>query len=179
MLNSSRGHGRIRVTARRRLPSFVAIAAVALAASWALAGAASAKSQTLRFYQVSGPTRFYNSAGEKINVNPPATLPSVGDSFDETDLDYTGTAKHHTSRWTASDHLTCSFTNADTGTCNSQIAIGSSLLLSNNFTLHFRLAREPIPIDEGTGLFGHVHGWFTDVNLPKNSNDSVLVIHLS
>jgi hypothetical protein len=149
-----------------------------LAATWLFAGVASAKSQTLRFYQVSGPTHFFNAAGHRIDLNPPAMLPSPGDSFDETDLDYAGTAKHHAKQWTMSDALTCKFTNADTGTCASVWATGNSLLISWSFTLHFQLASEVVPITEGTGTFSGVHGTFTDVDLPK-SNDSILVIHLS
>jgi hypothetical protein len=159
--------------------TLAAIATVALCAIGLLAGVASAKSRTLHFYQVSGPTQFYNAAGQPINVNPPATLPKPGDSFDETDLDYSGTARHHASHWTASDHLTCTFTNADTGACNFQIAISGSLLLSNNFTLHFATPEAVAPISEGTGAFHGVHGRLTDVNLPKSSNASILTIYLS
>jgi hypothetical protein len=150
----------------------------ALASAGLFAGAANAKSETLRFYQVGGPTQFYNASGHPIKLNPPATLPKPGDSFDETDLDYAGTAKRHSSHWTASDHLTCTFINTDTGTCNSQIAVGGSLLLSNNFTLHFQLPNAVAPINEGTGAFHGVHGGLTDVDLP-NSNNAILTIHLS
>jgi hypothetical protein len=167
-----------RAGAVRRLPALAAAVTAALLASGALAGAASAKSETLHFYQVGGPTQFYNAVGKKINLNPPATLPQAGDSFDETDLDYAGTPKDHASHWTASDHLTCTFTNPATGRCNFQIAIGSSLLLSNNFTLNFRLENEPAPVDEGTGVFKGMHGRLFDRDLPK-SNDATLVIHLS
>jgi hypothetical protein len=161
----------------RRL--LAAAVTAALATAGLFAGVASAKSETLHFYQVSGPTQFYNAAGHPINLNPPATLPTAGDSFDETDLDYSGTAKHHVSHWTASDHLTCTFSNADTGVCNFQIAIGGSLLLSNNFALHFQLPEAVVAISEGTGAFRGVHGRFTDVTLPTNSNDAILTMHLS
>jgi hypothetical protein len=155
----------------------VAVSA-ALACGGLFAGAASAKSETLHFYQVQvGPTQFYDASGHPINLNPPATLPEAGDSFDETQLDYAGTAKHHASRWTASDRFTCTFTSADTGKCNSQIAIGGSLLLSNNFPLPTG-AEAVVAISEGTGAFHGVHGRFTDANLP-NSNNAILTIHLS
>jgi len=157
---------------------FAATVAVALAASGAVAGAASAKRETLRFFQVGGRAQFYNAAGKKIDLNPPATLPKPGDSFDEVDVDYVGTPKHHAVQWTATDHLTCTFTNHDTGLCNSQIAIGGSLLLSNNFTMKFGPSNAPAPINEATGVFSGMHGTLTDEDLPK-SNNATLVIHLS
>jgi hypothetical protein len=165
----------VRSRSLRLLPAAVT---AAFAAAGLFAGVAGAKTQTLHFYQVSGPTQFYNASGDPINLNPPATLPTAGDSFDETDLDYAGTAKHHSSHWTASDHLTCTFTNADTGRCDSQIAIGGSMLLSNNFTYHFQRSNPIVAISEGTGAFHGVHGWFTDMNLPS-SNNAILAIHLS
>jgi hypothetical protein len=101
---------------------------VALACGGLFAGAASGSkdnSETLHFYQVQvGPTQFYNSSGDPIALSPPTTLPKPGDSFDETHLDYAGTAKDHASDWTASDDFTCTFISADTGRCDSQIAIG-------------------------------------------------------
>ena len=163
----------------RHLRALAGAVTVTLAATGLFACVASAKSETLHFYQVSGPTQFYNAAGHPINLNPPATLPSPGDSFDETDLDYTGTAKHHSAHWTASDHLTCTFTNADTGTCNSQIAIGGSMLLSNNFTVHFQIPETVAPISEGTGAFRRVHGRFTAENLPNSSSAAILTVYLS
>jgi hypothetical protein len=165
-------------TRGRRLPTLAAAVAAVLATTGLFAGAASAKSRTLHFFQIGGPTQFYNPSGHPINLNPPATLPKPGDSFDETDLNYAGTAAHHASHWTASDHLTCTFTNADTGRCDTQIAIGGSLLLSNNFTIHFQRPEVVVAINEGTGLFHGVHGGFTDKDLP-NSNNSILTIHLS
>jgi hypothetical protein len=165
------------VAGRHRRMLAAAVTA-ALVSAGLFAGPATAKGETLNYYQVSGPTQFYNASGHRINVNPPATLPKPGDSFDETDLDYAGTARHHASHWTASDHLTCTFTNADTGNCNSQIAIGGSLLLSNNFTLHFQRPEAVAPINEGTGAFHGVRGRLTDRDLP-NSNNAILAIHLS
>jgi hypothetical protein len=151
----------------------------ALAATGLFAGVASAKpkSETLHFYQVQvGPTQFYNASGRPINLNPPTTLPKPGDSFDETHLDYVGTAKHHASHWTATDHFTCTFTGADTGRCDAQVAIGGSLLLSNNFPLP-TTARAVVAINEGTGAFHGVRGRFTDANVPNSSN-AILTIHL-
>jgi hypothetical protein len=166
MTDSPRSTELAPAAAGRHRRVLAAAVTVALASAGVLAGAAGAKTETLRFYQVQvGPTQFYNASGDPINVNPPATLPKPGDSFDETHLDYPGTAKHHASHWTASDHFTCTFTNADTGKCNSQTAIGGSLLLSNNFTLHFQRPEAVVTITEGTGASHGAHGNLTDVNL--------------
>lgn len=162
---------------RHRRLLAAAVSAV-LASGGVFAGLAGAKSETLHFYQVQvGPTQFYNASGHRINLSPPATLPKAGDSFDETHLDYAGTAKHHSAHWTASDHFTCTFTSADAGTCDSQIAIGGSLLLSNSFPLPTE-SEAIVAISEGTGAFHGAHGRFTDVNLPKSGN-AILTIHLS
>jgi hypothetical protein len=167
------------VASGRHRRVLAAAVSAALAATGVSAGAADAKSETLHFYQVQvGPTQFYDASGHPINVNPPATLPKPGDSFDETHLDYAGTAKHHAAHWTASDHFTCTFTNADTGRCNSQIALGGSLLLSNNFTLNLKRPKAVVAIGEGTGAFHGVRGEFTNMDLPDSSN-AILVIHLS
>jgi hypothetical protein len=157
---------------------FVAAVTAAVAFGGLFAAAAGAKSETLHFYQVQvGPTRFYNASGDPIRLNPPTTAPKPGDSFDETHLDYVGTAKQHASLWTVTDHFTCTLTSADSGKCDSQIAIGGSLLLSNNFSLPTG-AKAVVAITEGTGAFHGIHGSFTDVDLPK-SNNATLTIHLS
>ena len=178
MLNVVSRNKRHRAVAVRRLPTLAFAVTAALAVGAASAGVASAKTETLRFYQVGGQAQFYNAAGKKIDLNPPATLPKPGDSFDEVDVDYPGTPKHHALHWTATDHLTCTFTDHNTGLCNSQIAIGGSLLLSNNFRMKFGPSNAPVPINEATGVFSGMHGALTDEDLPK-SNNATLVIHLS
>lgn len=168
----------LQAVASRHRRLLAAAVTAGLAFGGLFAGAAGAKGGTLRFYQVGGPTQFYNASGKPINVNPPATLPKPGDSFDETDLDYAGTAKHHSAHWTASDHLTCTFQSSGGGKCDFQIAIGGSLLIGNNFTLDFDGPTAVAPISEGTGAFHDVHGRLTDVDLP-GSNNAILTIHLS
>jgi hypothetical protein len=84
-----------------------------------------------------------------------------GDSYDSTDRYYAGNRGHHASSFSGSDHLACTFTGMNTQTCNSQIAIGGSLLLLNNVT-------EPgsgttvvtAPITAGTGAYQNVRGTF-------------------
>ena len=166
------------VASGRHLRGIALGAAAAVAVAGGVAPAASAKNQTLRFYQVSGPAKFSNAAGHPININPQVTPPVAGDSFDEIDLDFVGTAKHHAKRSTASDHVACTFTNGDTALCNQQIAVGGSMLLSNNVTFHFNLPNPAIAINECTGAYRGDHGTWTDVNLP-NSQNAILTVRLS
>lgn len=147
---------------------------VVLAGAALLAPLASARAAKLSFYQVAGPTQFYGAAGNPISVNPPATLPAAGDSFDETDTDYAGSFKHHAKQWSATDHLTCAFTNSDTGMCDFQLAVSGSLLLFNHFTVHFQDNSMVVGVSEGTGSFRRVRGSLTITDLP-NGNSNLVV----
>lgn len=151
------------------------IAVLAAAGGAIAAPAAGAKTgQKLSFYQVSGPAHFHNAAGEPININPPATLPTAGDSFDEIDTLYVGTAKSHAKQWSATDHITCTFSNSSTGTCDLQIAIGGSMLLFNQFVLHFQDNSAVVRLNEGTGQFKGAHGALSIVDL-ANGNSTFVV----
>jgi hypothetical protein len=179
-MTMTRARARSAAIARtRRLKAAALVGTVALAGSVALAPGASAESQTLTFFQQSGPAHFFNVAGKPINLDPPKTLPKAGDRFDEVDLDYVGNSKQHAKRWTASDHLACTFTNPATATCDVQIAIGGSMLISNSVTFHFNgPANAAIAINDGTGAYSGVHGSFTDVDLPHSQN-AILTIRVS
>ena len=152
-----------------------AAAALAVAATLGAVAVpdANAKSQTLHLYQVEGPTQFYNAAGKKIDLNPPAELPSAGDSFDETDLDYVGSYTSHAKQWTGSDHLACTFTSSDTGICNAQFAIGGSLLIFNNFKFNFKANSVVLKLSEGTGSFAGAHGTMSIIDLPNGNSNLV------
>lgn len=113
---------------------------------------------TLPFYSVQQTLRFANAAGQPL---PDANAAQdVGDSYDSTDLFYAGTHGHHASGFSASDHLACTFTGTDTQTCNSQIAIGGSLLLLNNVTEPSSGATVSSPINAGTGTYQNARGTF-------------------
>jgi hypothetical protein len=118
---------------------------------------------TLPFYTVQQSLRFTSAAGKPL---PNVDATTVGDSYDSTDLYYAGTKQHHSSSFSASDHLACTYTSTNIQTCNNQIAIGGSLLLLNNVL-------EPssggptvsAPINAGTGTYQNVSGrWETGVN---------------
>jgi hypothetical protein len=151
------------------------LAAGAMLATGAVdASAARVHAETLRYYQVAGPTRFYNAGWKAINVNPPQTLPKAGDSFDVLDTDYAGSFSHHAKRWTMTDHLTCTFSSADNAVCDGQFASGGSLLLVNHVAIVPSENTFHVPISEGTGAFAGAHGTVTIANLP-NGNSNVVI----
>ncbi len=118
---------------------------------------------TLSFYTVQQTLRFTSAAGKAL---PNVDATKVGDTYDSTDLYYTGTKKHHASSFSASDHLACTFTSADTQTCNNQIAIGASLLLLNHVVEpNSGVPTVSVPINAGTGTYQNVGGtWQSGVN---------------
>ena len=162
-----------------RLLATGAVAAVALGGGGLVATSAAANSRTLRFFQESGQARFENAAGKPINLNPPANgLPVKGDSFEESDLDFAGTAAHHSKHWTATDNLYCRFDSSSTATCDVAIAIGGSMLLGMDERLNLAGASTRLKLKDGTGAFRGEHGSLTATNLP-NSNDATFVISIS
>ena len=71
---------------------------------------------------------------------PASAPPAVGDTFDNTGIDYVGNHKHHAAKPDGSDHLRCTITSiSSTGPtvlCSGQIAIGGSMLLANRRDVH-------------------------------------------
>jgi hypothetical protein len=111
---------------------------------------------TLPFYSVQQTLQFSNAAGQPIRSADATT----GDRYDSTDLYFAGTKRHHASSFSASDHLACTFTAANTQTCNNQIAIGGSLLLLNNVLEPASGTKVSAPINAGTGTYQNVGGTF-------------------
>jgi hypothetical protein len=142
-----------------------------------LAPSADAKSQTLHFFQQSVTNEFFNAAGKTIQLNPPQTVPVKGDRLDGTDLDYVGTGAHHAKHWTASDHLSCTFT-ATGAVCDAEIAVGGSLLLGTDVPVQFSAGPIVIKLNGGTGVFKGAHGTVTAVTI-GNTNNGNLTIKLS
>lgn len=163
---------------KRQLTAGIGVLAVLAAVAGAIgASAVGAKThQKLRFYQVSGSTQFHNAAGKPININPPATLPTAGDDFDEIDTLYVGTEKSHAKQWSATDHITCTFSNSSTGTCDLQIADGGSMLVFNQFVLHFQDNSAVVRLSEGTGQFTGAHGSLSIVDLANGNSDLAVTL---
>ena len=141
------------------------------------AGAAGAKSETLAFLSGRRPT-LLQRLGPSDQSQPAGDAAQAGRQLRRDRPRLRRDREALASRWTASDHSTCTFINADTGKCDYQIAIGGSLLLGNDFPLYFTKPEAVAPVSEGTGAFDGAHGTLTDVDLP-NSNNAILTIHLS
>lgn len=152
----------------------IAVLAAVVGASAVLAPIAAA-SVTERLYQVGGPTHFYDKAGKRININPPATLPSAGDYFVERDKDLRGTLAHHTSTGSGTDTLRCTFSNADTARCSLTLKIGGSTLSFDGFAIHFN-RHTPVHarLTRATGKDAGAHGSVT-ITGGANQNDELTV----
>jgi hypothetical protein len=146
---------------------------LALSVGGALAPGADAKSETLHFFQKTVTNDFFNAAGRPIQLDPPTTVPEKGDRLDETDLDYAGTVAHHAGQWTATDHLSCTFTADAFGVCSGEIAVGSSMLLLIDDPLQFGPGALVLKVTGGTGVFQGAPGTVTSVNVGNDANLTV------
>jgi hypothetical protein len=162
----------------RRLGVCAGVLTLALGVGGGLAPGAGAKTATLHFFQKSVTNDFFNAAGKSIQLNPPQTVPVKGDRLDTTDLDYVGNAAHHAKQWTASDHLSCTFTATAAATCDVELAVGGSLLLGTDLHIQFGPGATVVKLNGGTGIFKGVHGTATSANV-GNSNNANLTVKLS
>jgi hypothetical protein len=152
---------------------------LACAATLALLVASSASAATtLHFFSKQVSSTLKGPDGQPLSPN---ATPTVGDSFDSTDLLYVGTHKHHAKTWIASDHLVCTFT-ALTGpmngaaTCDGQIAIGGSMLLAENAKLIFSTSPTVVvPITGGTGKFRGARGQVKSTNIGNTNNSDITI----
>ncbi len=159
----------------RRLAWCAGALTLALGVGGALAPGAGAASGTLHFFQESVTNEFFNAAGKPIQLNPPTTVPGKGDRLDTTDLDYVGDAAHHAKRWSASDHLSCTFTATAVAICDAEIAVRGSLLLATNVTIQFGPGSTVVTLNGGTGAYKGAHGTATAVDVGNGNNANLTV----
>jgi hypothetical protein len=155
--------------------------ALACAAMLSLLVASSASAATtLHFFSKQVSSTFRGPNGQPLNPN---AVPTVGDSFDSTDLLYVGNHKHHAKTWSASDHLVCTFTAltgpmSGTATCDGQIAIGGSMLLAENVPLTFSGSPTVVVrLTGGTGKFRGAHGHVTSTDIGNTNNSDVTITY--
>jgi hypothetical protein len=150
-----------------------ALLAVAIAAP-----AASAKTVTLHLFSRETTSTFVDPQGHPA---PPSTPPAVGDTFDNTGVDYVGNHKHHAARSDGSDHLRCTITSISgtgpTVLCSAQIAIGGSMLLANDETFKLSASPPPTPINGGTGIYRHARGLIIPMNIGNNTDFTIRVTY--
>ena len=152
----------------------IAVLAATLGTAAVLAPVADA-SVTEHLYQVQTSIHFYDKAGKRININPPATLPSPGDYFVERDTDLRGTLAHHTSARSGTDRWRCTFSNADTAKCSITLVVGGSTLSFDGFAIHFN-RHTPVhaKLTRATGKDAGARGSLTITSL-ANGNDELTV----
>ena len=143
-----------------------------------MAPAASARTVTLHMFSRQTSSTFVNAQGHPVPLNTP---PAVGDTFDNTGVDYAGNHKHHAAKPNGSDHLRCTITGltaaAPTALCNGQIAIGGSMLLANDDMLTLSNDAPPTPINGGTGIYGHAHGLLASKNFANSTDFTIRVTY--
>ena len=159
----------------RRLGLPGGVLALALGVGGLLVPTAGAKGETLHFFQKSVTNDFYNAAGKPITLDPPATVPVSGDRLDSTDIDYVGDSAHHAKQWTASDHLSCTFTASSGAVCDAEIAVGGSLLLASDVPVQFSAGPVVIRLSGGTGVFKGAHGTVESASVGNGSNANLTV----
>jgi hypothetical protein len=143
-----------------------------------MAPAATAKTASLHIFSRQTSSTFVDAQGHPV---PPSTAPAVGDTFDNTGVDYAGTHKRHAIKPTGSDHLRCTITGmtaaGPTARCSGQIAIGGSMLLANDDMLTLSNTAPPTPINGGTGIYRHARGLLTPNNIGNNSDFTIKVTY--
>lgn len=118
------------------------------------AGIASAKTTTLHIFEDFSLV-FYQANGQPMT----SLAFDPGDYFIETDLDYVGNHKKHAKTWSASGNLVCTFTSSSLeAVCDSELAVGGSLLLSDYVMVNFAATPIVVAINGGTGNFKNAKG---------------------
>ena len=140
---------------RAGLLALVVAAAVAVLALAAVPAGAAVK---FKFFQKGESSSLTDSSGNPIT--DPNVAPKAGDKFVVTDRDFVGNHKHHAKRYSATDHLACTFTSATEAVCDGQFAIRGSMLLAENVNVNLDFSKPTIvvPITGGTGVFHRVKG---------------------
>jgi hypothetical protein len=150
-----------------------ALLAVAIAAP-----VASAKTVTMHLFSRQTSSTFVDAQGHPVAPNRP---PAVGDTFDNTGLDYVGNHKRHAAKANGSDHLRCTITSITSAgpraRCSGQIAIGGSMLLTNDVTFTLGATPPPTPINGGTGIYRHARGLIIPTNFGKNTDFKIRVTY--
>jgi hypothetical protein len=154
----------------------VGLACAAMLSLLVASGASAAT--TVHFFDKQVSSTFRGPNGQPLGPN---ATPTVGDSFENTDLYYVGNHKHHAKKWTATGHLVCTITSiagpmSGTATCDGQIAIGGSMLLAENAKLTF--SNSPtvvVPITGGTGKYRGAHGHVKSTSIGNTNNSDITI----
>lgn len=172
-----------RIPAVRRLAGLglISLAALAAAASPALAGASakpagrqSGKTIVLHYYSVVT-SLVYTGPDGTVAPHPPQKA-EVGGQLEIFELAYTGTHLNHSKRFTATSHTLCVFKTANGApTCDGQTAVGGNQMVL------FHTPSDGAPtISGGTGRYAGATGSATMKEVGSHNNSDVVVtVHLA
>jgi hypothetical protein len=151
-----------------------AAASVAACAAIVAVGASAAAAQavTLHFFSKGVYSRFSDAAGKPLG---PKSRPAAGDRLSFASNYYAGNHKHHAKQATASDHIVCTFTSTSSALCDGTIAIGSSMIIGDDFVLKFNSKTTTVKITGGTGRYRHAHGTVIAKNVGPNTDITIKV----
>jgi hypothetical protein len=110
-----------------------AVAACLMALTWTSESIAANRTEVLRVFSKETSFVYTNADGTVAPVPPNEVKP--GDSFDATANDYVGNHRHHAKHWTSSHHLHCVVGSDNMPRCQSEVAVGGSLLIFDGFKL--------------------------------------------
>ena len=149
--------------------------AACLATMAVVAAPASAKTTTLHFFEKTVSFSITDANGTPVSMNAP---PAAGDRLVIVNNEFTGNHKHHSKKPTATVHISCVVGSGATALCNAELAMGSSMLLADFWSLNLSSnGANNVPITGGTGKFLHAHGRVvtTPVGNPNNNQDDTTV----
>ena len=152
---------------KKALSLTVLVALIVTAAVSSAGAAATAKTQTLRYFAKDVSMTVTHADGTVVR-KPPFGEPQPGDTLDVNALDYVGNHRHHAKRSTASHHLHCVFADGGAPACESHVAIGGSLLIFRGF---------PGTLINGTGRYEGATGRVIKNKEVKGGSDVVAKIH--
>jgi hypothetical protein len=153
---------------KKALSLTVLVALVVTAAVSSAGAAAAGKTQTLRLFSKDVSMTVTHADGTVVR-KPPFPEPRPGDTLDVNSLDYVGNHRHHAKRWSASHHVRCVFADSGEPDCESQVAIGGSLLIFRGF---------PGTLIDGTGRYQGASGRVITNKEVKGGTDVVARINL-
>jgi hypothetical protein len=134
-------------------------------------GSAGGNVHQLSFYEKNSSIT-YTPQGGTTQQGAPQGPPAAGGQIEFSDLDYSGTYKHHNRAWTGSDHFVCDFNASDVPTCNGQLALNGSMVIIEGAGGQGDFS---IPIVGGTGSYLGETGTLKVADIGTTLNADVVV----
>jgi hypothetical protein len=152
---------------RWTVASIAACAAIAAVGATAVA----AKTVTIHFFSKRVYTRISDASGRRLSSN---FVPAAGDHVSFASNDYSGDHNHHAKKATASNESVCTVISSSAVLCDGIFAIGGSMIIADDYMLHFQKKPKPvtIKITGGTGRYRGARGTISAV-LVGNSFDVI------